>query len=123
MWAVETWAIPAPTIAIAKPRTNVIARPTAIMMVPLSALWRPSRLTRMELPAPRASAFWARYLPAQYFLIRLLDPFVRAWWHAFGLGNVVELHVAGRRSGRARSVLLGLLRDEGRWFLGHPNGD
>ena len=80
-------------------------------------------LAPVELPAPRASRFWRQYLPIQYRLIRLLDPLVRAWWRAFGLGNVVELRVAGRRSGRGRSVLLGLLRDDGRWFLGHPNGD
>ena len=77
----------------------------------------------MTLPAPRASQFWGRYLPAQYRLIHLLDPMVRSWWSSFGLGNVVELRVAGRRSGRVRTVLLGLLRDDGRWFLGHPNGD
>jgi hypothetical protein len=80
-------------------------------------------LARVELPAPRASAFWRRYLPIQYRLIRFLDPLVRSWWQGAGLGNVVELRVAGRRSGRTRSVLLGLLRDDGRWFLGHPNGD
>ena len=56
-------------------------------------------------------------------MIRLLDPMVRSQWRAFGLGNVVELRVAGRRSGRIRSVLLGLLQDDGHWFLGHPNGD
>jgi len=77
----------------------------------------------VTLPAPRASRFWQRYLPLQYRLIRLLDPMVRPWWRSFGLGNVVELRVAGRRSGRIRSVLLGLLREDGRWFLGHPNGD
>jgi hypothetical protein len=80
-------------------------------------------LVGVSLPPPRASGFWRRYLPIQYRLIRLLDPLVRPWWHVFGLGNVVELRVAGRRSGRVRPVLLGLLRDEGRWFLGHPNGD
>lgn len=77
----------------------------------------------MTLPAPRASRFWRRYLPVQYWLIRLLDPLVRSWWHSFGLGNVVELRVAGRHSGRIRTVLLGLLHSDGRWFLGHPNGD
>jgi hypothetical protein len=75
------------------------------------------------LPPPRASGFWRRYLPIQYRLIRLLDPMVRSQWRALGLGNVVELRVAGRRSGRIRSVLLGLLEDDGHWFLGHPNGD
>jgi hypothetical protein len=58
-----------------------------------------------------------------YGLLALLDPLVRRWWRAAGLGNVVELRVEGRRSGRPRAVLLGLLRDGNRWFLGHPNGD
>lgn len=75
------------------------------------------------LPAPRASAFWRRYLPIQYRLIRFVDPLVRTTWQAWGLGNVVELRVAGRRTGRTRTILLGLLRDGDRWFLGHPNGD
>lgn len=77
----------------------------------------------MDQPAPRFSAFWHRWLPLQYRLIRLLDPFARTWWRGFGLGNVVELHVVGRRSGRTRRILLGLLRDGEHWFLGHPNGD
>jgi hypothetical protein len=78
----------------------------------------------MELPPPRASRFWRRALPAMYALIKLVDPLVRVEWRStgIGLGNVVELRVAGRRSGRYRSVLLTLLRDGERWFLGHPNG-
>lgn len=76
-----------------------------------------------RLPAPRFSAAWHRYLPVQYRLIRLLDPLVRVIWRAFGLGNVVELRVAGRRTGRQRRILLGLLRAGDRWFVGHPNGD
>ena len=77
----------------------------------------------MDLPAPRASAAWQRWLPLQYRLIGLADPLVRAIWRAVGLGNVVELRVAGRRTGQQRRVLLGLLRSGDRWFLGHPNGD
>lgn len=76
-----------------------------------------------RLPAARRSAGWNRWLPIQYRLIRLLDPLVRLVWRAYGLGNVVELHVTGRRTGRSRAILLGLLRDGDRWFLGHPNGD
>jgi hypothetical protein len=78
-----------------------------------------------EAPAPegRASAAWRRYLRFQYRLIRLLGPFVTPYWRAWGLGNVVELRVTGRRTGRPRPILLGLLRDGDRWFLGHPNGD
>jgi len=63
------------------------------------------------------------YLRLQYRLIRLLDPFVRPSWRGYGLGNVVELRVRGWRSGLPRPILLGLLRDGNRWFLGHPNGD
>jgi hypothetical protein len=79
----------------------------------------------MELPAPRESGFWRRALRAMYAVIAFMDPLVRREWRStgIGLGNVVELRVAGRRSGRYRSVLLTLLRDGERWFLGHPNGD
>jgi len=77
----------------------------------------------MTAPPGRESAAWRVYLRARYRLIRLLDPFARSWWQAFGLGNVVEVRVAGRRTGQTRSILLGLLRDGDRWFLGHPNGD
>src|SRR4051794_35938391 len=76
-----------------------------------------------SLPEPRPSGLWSRYLRAQYWLITRVDPVVRAWWRSYGLGNVVELRVAGRRTGRPRPVLVGLLRSGGRWFLGHPNGD
>ncbi len=75
------------------------------------------------LPDPRASGAWRTYLRLQYRLIALLGPLVRTWWRGYGLGNVVELRVVGRRTGRERRVLLGLLRDGDRWFLGHPNGD
>jgi hypothetical protein len=75
------------------------------------------------MPAPRFSRFWNRWLPIQYRLIRLLGPFARTVWRGYGLGNVVELQVTGRHTGRTRRVLLGLLRDGDRWFLGHPNGD
>jgi hypothetical protein len=66
---------------------------------------------------------WRRYLRLQYALIRLLDPIVGPWWRSNGLGNIVELRVPGRRTGQPRRVLLGLLRADGHWFLGHPNGD
>ena len=75
------------------------------------------------LPTPRPSALWQRWLPIQYRIIRLLGPLAHAWWTSFGLGNVVELRVAGRRTGTQRRILLGLLRSGDHWFLGHPNGD
>jgi hypothetical protein len=77
----------------------------------------------MSAPVPRRSSAWSIYLRVQYRLIRILDPLIRTVWRAFGLGNVVELRVPGRRTGRERRVLLGLLRDQGAWYLGHPNGD
>jgi len=60
-----------------------------------------------------------------YAYIKLMDPLIRASWRASGAGlrNVVELHVAGRRTGVYRRVLLTLLVDGERWFLGHPSGD
>ena len=77
----------------------------------------------MSMPDARESRFWRRCLPAMYALLGVMDPLIRAAWRSFGLGNVVELDVPGRRSGERRRVLLGLLRDGNRWFLGHPNGD
>jgi deazaflavin-dependent oxidoreductase (nitroreductase family) len=77
---------------------------------------------RQSLPAPRFSAAWHRWFPIQYALIRLADPLVRLVWRGVGLGNVVELQVPGRRTGKPRKVLLGLLRDGEHLFLGHPNG-
>lgn len=76
-----------------------------------------------NLPLPRRSRAWQRFFPIQYRVIRWLDPLVRWWWAAAGLGNVVELRVPGRRTGLPRRALLGLLRDRDDWFLGHPNGD
>ena len=60
-----------------------------------------------------------------YAYIRFMDPLIRASWRASGAGlrNVVELRVAGRRTGAYRRVLLTLLVDGDGWFLGHPNGD
>ena len=60
-----------------------------------------------------------------YAFIGFMDPLIRGSWQAsgMGLGNVVELRVAGRRSGIYRRVLLTLLVDGDSWFFGHPNGD
>ena len=60
-----------------------------------------------------------------YAFIGFLDPLIRSSWltSGAGLGNVVDLRVAGRKTGIYRRVLLTLLVDGDRWFLGHPNGD
>jgi F420H(2)-dependent quinone reductase len=76
----------------------------------------------VSLPEARASSWWRRILPVWYRLVALGGPFVRSWWRAYGFGNIVELQVAGRRTGRPRRILLGLLRAGDRWYLGHPNG-
>lgn len=60
-----------------------------------------------------------------YAGLGFVDPLIRAAWQASGIGlnNVVDLRVAGRRTGLQRRVLLTLLTDGDRWFLGHPNGN
>src|SRR5918992_5498656 len=70
----------------------------------------------------RRSPLWTGYLRVQYRLLRVLDPLIRAWWRVFGIGITVDLEVRGRRSGRRRRVLVGLLRVNGPWYVGHPNG-
>lgn len=68
------------------------------------------------------SLVWGRAFRAFYWFVTRLGPVVRPWVERVGLGNVVELVVRGRRSGRRRVVLLGLLRVDGQRYLGHPNG-
>lgn len=57
--------------------------------------------------------------------LRLIDPLIRSWMAAGspGLDGVIELRYVGRRSGRARRVLVTLLTVDGRWYVGHPNGE
>ncbi|MFI5262533.1 MAG: hypothetical protein ACHQZR_08270 [Candidatus Limnocylindrales bacterium] len=59
---------------------------------------------------------------ALYRTLGWLDPLLARWWGRFGLGNVVQVTIAGRRTGVPRRTLLGLLVAEGRWYVGHPNG-
>jgi hypothetical protein len=68
------------------------------------------------------SSAWSTVFRASYRLIRIGDPVIRPVWQAVGIGNVVDLHVKGRKSGTDRRVLLGLLRVAGQMYLGHPNG-
>ncbi len=70
------------------------------------------------------SVAWRTYFRIQYRLLRLLDPLIRLAWLGLGpwLASVVELRVAGRRSGRERRLLLTGLRLDGRLYVGHPNG-
>jgi hypothetical protein len=66
--------------------------------------------------------FWHGSFVALYRLLGMADPLIRAWWARAGLGNVIELRVASRRSARQRSLLLGLLRTSEGLYLGHPDG-
>src|SRR3990172_12259038 len=70
----------------------------------------------------RVSPFWSPTLRLFYRVTARPQPLVRPWVERVGLGNVVELIVAGRRTGRRGVVLLGLLRVDHGWYLGHPNG-
>ncbi len=65
---------------------------------------------------------WHAFFPRFYRLLRLLDPLIRAWWSRFGIGNTIQLEVAGRRTGTVRAVFLGLLSVGDRRYLGHPDG-
>jgi len=71
----------------------------------------------------RRSRAWNLVFRAAYAFIRLTDPFLRWTWFSVGLGITSRLTVRGRRTGRERSVLVGLIRVDGNWYVGHPNGE
>ncbi len=68
------------------------------------------------------SRFWAVAFPRFYRLIRFLERPIRVLTRRYGLGDTVEATIVGPRTGSLRSVLLGLLRVRGDWYVGHPNG-
>lgn len=68
------------------------------------------------------SRFWTAAWPRLYRLLRLLEWPIRTWTRRYGLGDTVEVTIVRRRTGRPWSVLLGLLRVRGDWYVGHPNG-
>lgn len=57
--------------------------------------------------------------------MRVLDPLIRSWIanDLPGLDGIVELRFVGRRTGRPRRILVTLLGRDGRWYVGHPNGE
>jgi hypothetical protein len=71
----------------------------------------------------RPSRAWRLTFRVAYALIRVLDPLFRWSWFSVGIGITSKLTVRGRRTGRQRSVLVGLLRVGGEWYVGHPNGE
>jgi hypothetical protein len=72
---------------------------------------------------PRRSAAWTIAFRVLYAVLRLLDPLIRWAWFSVGIGITARLTVRGRQTGRDRSVLIGLLRVDGSWYVGHPNGE
>ena len=68
------------------------------------------------------SRAWNLAFRGLYVLLGMLDPLLRMVWLQSGLGNVIQVTIPGRTSGRPRRTLLGLLSSGGNWYLGHPNG-
>ena len=66
---------------------------------------------------------WSEFFPRFYRTLARLDPLIGLWWRLCGMGNIVELTVPGRSSGKPRRLFLGLLTIDGRRYLGHPNGE
>ena len=81
------------------------------------------RLRRIGRMTPRRSRAWDLIFRAAYAFIRLTDPLLRWTWFSVGLGITSRLTVRGRRTGRDRSVLVGLIRVNRTWYVGHPNGE
>jgi hypothetical protein len=77
---------------------------------------------RFERPL-RTAGPWSAFWRSWYRLLRLIErPLLRIALGR-GFGNIVVLRVRGRRSGRMRTVPVGLLAVAGRRYLGHPSGD
>jgi hypothetical protein len=84
-------------------------------------------LSTQELPAFEeplhtrggVAAWWRSW----YRLLRLVGRPLMWLTRRHGFGNLVVLHVVGRRSGRDRSLPLGLLTVGDGRYVGHPSGD
>jgi hypothetical protein len=74
-------------------------------------------------PARGVSRPWSLIWRAGYAWLRITDPLIRAAWRSGGMGITIDLGIRGRRSGRERRVLVGLIQVDGRWYVGHPNGE
>jgi hypothetical protein len=68
---------------------------------------------------------WRLVFRAGYLVARRLGWLVR-WLVAMRVPSfydqIIELDLTGRRTGRDRTVLVTLVRLDGAWYVGHPNG-
>jgi hypothetical protein len=70
-----------------------------------------------------ATGPWGAWWRGWYRLLRVVGGPLDRLAMRPGFGNLVVLRVVGRRSGRERSLPLGLLVVRERRYLGHPSGD
>jgi len=73
--------------------------------------------------AEHGSRFWHAAFRVQYRILALIDPLVRGFWRANGIGNTVDLEVPRRNGLGTRSRLIGILHANGMNYVGHPNGE
>ena len=66
---------------------------------------------------------WSAWFRGWYRMLRLIERPLIGLTMRRGFGNLVVLHVTGRRTGRQRHTPLGLLTVAGRRYIGHPSGD
>jgi hypothetical protein len=82
-------------------------------------------MTELVATPDRGSPIWRLIWRSGYLPIRMLDPLIRRAWRAGSryLRRVVELDVAGRRTGRPRAIIVTGLTVDGASYVGHPNGE
>jgi hypothetical protein len=80
-------------------------------------------MTALPSPPRGASQAWNLFWRVGYAWLRITDPLIRLAWRSGGMGITIDLAVRGRRSGRERRVLVGLIQADDRWYVGHPNGE
>jgi hypothetical protein len=76
-------------------------------------------------PVDRGSAAWRLIWRSGYRPMRFLGPLIRRAWRTRSsyLRRLVELDVAGRRTGRPRPIIVTCLTVDGTSYVGHPNGE
>jgi hypothetical protein len=75
-----------------------------------------ARATDVAAPSRAWTIVW------RVFLGISPHPIVRVMRRFSDVGTVGELAILGRRTGRERRMLLGLIEVDGRRYVGHPNG-